>query len=492
MSAGKGFGTSPMGFNKQEVNEYIASLSKRMSEIESEKKELEKKYESVKKIVDGADERVKLAESSAKERVEQLEEQIRSERKNSEELIDQIDELKRKLKNAGSNAGGASGKNIAAAEKQAEEIIASAKKTARETVANANKTAEEIIAKAKNSASSGASRPSVDLSGFLAQLKDFTDSVNSGCKALLNKAEEISASENSYADETADFSAFEEPSGFDTETSGSDFDFESNSDNSMDDLNSLIDSMSADSSSDDMNSGFGEDLNGNIADDMTGGFEDMTGNFGEDMNSNFGEDMSGGFGEEDMSGSMNMDFGFGSMDDMNETDNNASSDLDADMMMSDNSSENSDNNSFDLSFGNDDMFSGFDLSDNNASDDEMSGDLTADFSDTVEAGDAGLKDDFNLGGDNGMDEMQKLLEQAELTFGGGSSEFEEKTSGAAEDDWSSLQNELNALEMQNDSGSSDQQDSIDDNSGNDIWSLGNLDMSENDDDDMSSDLFGSF
>ena len=39
MAADGGFSTKPMGFDKNEVNEYISSLRKRMNEIEAEKKE---------------------------------------------------------------------------------------------------------------------------------------------------------------------------------------------------------------------------------------------------------------------------------------------------------------------------------------------------------------------------------------------------------------------------------------------------------------------
>ena len=36
MAADGGFSTKPMGFDKNEVNEYISSLRKRMNEIEAE------------------------------------------------------------------------------------------------------------------------------------------------------------------------------------------------------------------------------------------------------------------------------------------------------------------------------------------------------------------------------------------------------------------------------------------------------------------------
>ena len=465
MAAGKGFGTSPMGFNKQEVNEYIASLSKRMSELESEKKEIEKKYESAKKIVDGAEDKVKEVEKSSNEKIEQLEEQIRNEHKNTEGLIDQIDELKRKLKNAGSSAGASSGAsvNTAAAEKRAAEIIASAEKKAKETIASANKKAEQIVEKAKRNASetaasSAVSRAKVDMSGFTAKLREFAESVNSGCKALLDKAAEISEINGEAAAEMPDFSAFDEYEADVPETNAYESNFGGSSDrgdqSGMDEINALLSSMTEDSTQ-------SEEMNADVMDET-----------GDDMN---------------------MSFGFDAMDDFKADNRNDSpdvvdvGDLDSGMTLNDEdlSGNNEPDSSFDLSFG-EDLLSGFS--------EDSSADVDSDLSDTVEADDVNSSaDDFGTG--NEMDEMQKLLEQAELTFGSGPSEFEEKTSEVSEaaDDWSSLQNELDALEKNNgfdeDMSSSS---GADENPENDIWSLGDTDMSESDDDDMSSDLFGSF
>ena len=279
MAAGNGFSTSPMGFNKNEVNEYIASISKRLSEIEAEKKEIEKKYESVKKVIDGADDKANKIETAAKEKISQLEEQIKSERKNSEGLIDQVDELKRKLKNALSSAGAAvkasvGSANTAAAEKKSAEIIAAAEKTAKETVARANRTAEEIVEKAKKTAdgimsSTSGANASVDMSGFMAQLRSFVESVNSGCKALSEKAEEISSGKGAVAAEVPDFSSFSAPKADlpETETFESDLDFggsttsDSESSGGIDEINALLAGMTGESAGgeDDLNGGMGGD-----------------------------------------------------------------------------------------------------------------------------------------------------------------------------------------------------------------------------------------
>ena len=57
-----GFSTKPMGFDKNEVNEYISNLRKRMNEIEAEKKLNDEKTEAALKQAESADERVKEAQ----------------------------------------------------------------------------------------------------------------------------------------------------------------------------------------------------------------------------------------------------------------------------------------------------------------------------------------------------------------------------------------------------------------------------------------------
>ncbi len=460
MPAGKGFGTSPMGFNKQEVNEYIASLSKRMSELEAEKKEIEKKYESVKKVVDGSDEKIKQIEFASNEKIEQLEAQVKAERKNSEDLIDQVDELKRKLKNAGVSVNIPAGKSdgSSAAKQRASEIIDAAEKTAKETVAKANKTAAEVVEKAKKTASeimgsAGGAGKSVDLSGFMAKLREFANSVNAGCKELLDSASEISDSQGETSFEMPDFSDYTAPSADVPETSGIDLGGESDASSAMDDINDLIASMSGGNVDD-------SDMSGNMNGDFTSDEIDMGFGFGDDNSSKSGVEVSPG---------LDTDISFDYAEEQKASGGESALDLDL----------------------GDDMFSGakYEVSD------EMNSDLSADMADTVEADDITSSD---LGQSSEMDEMQKLLEQAELTFGGGSSEFEEKTADATEasgDDWSSLQSELDALEKQD--GASDEAPASSDNdnkqsSENDIWSLGDMDMSDTGDDDMSSDLFGSF
>lgn len=215
-----GFSTQMGGFNKNEVNEYISNLRKKMNELEAEMKENDSKVKAAVKIADEAESRIQNLEKTKNEKISELEQQIKSDRKKTEDLLNQIDDLKRKVKNQGAGSSGASS---AEAQKQASEVIEKANKTARETVDAANKTAREVVEKAKHtaneivanaqnaSAASGVS--SVNLDGFMSELRGFLDSVNSGCKSIFDKAQEISSQSPAEpkAVDIPDFSGFEAP-----------------------------------------------------------------------------------------------------------------------------------------------------------------------------------------------------------------------------------------------------------------------------------------
>lgn len=197
-----GFSTQVGGFNKNEVNEYISNLRKKMNELEAEMKENDSKVKAAVKIADEADSKIQKIQKERDEKVAELELQIKSEHKKAEELINQVDELKRKVKNGGGSSSSSSANN-AEAQRQAAEIIASANKTAQETVNSANKVAREVVEKAKKTAgeivanaqnaSAAGGAVSVDLDGFMSELKGFFEQISSGYKNICAKAEEISS-----------------------------------------------------------------------------------------------------------------------------------------------------------------------------------------------------------------------------------------------------------------------------------------------------------
>ena len=197
-----GFKTAFQGFDKNEVNEYISNLRKKMNELEAEMKDNDSKVKAAVRIADEAESKIQNLEKSSSEKISELEQQVKTERRNNEDLLNQIDDLKRKVKNgAGVVSSSASG---AEAQKQAAEIIEKANRTAQETVEAANKTAREVVEKAKQTAkdivanaqsasAAGGAVAAVNLDGFLSEVKGFLEQINSGYKKICDKAEEISS-----------------------------------------------------------------------------------------------------------------------------------------------------------------------------------------------------------------------------------------------------------------------------------------------------------
>lgn len=202
-----GFKTAFQGFDKNEVNEYISNLRKKMNELEAEMKDNDSKVKAAVKIADEAEGKIQKLEKASNEKIAELELQIKNERRNNEDLLNKIDDLKRKVKNGGGAAS--SGANASAeAQKQAAEIIEKANKTAQDTVAAANKTAREVVDKAKQTAkeivanaqsasAAGGAAAAVNLDGFMSEVKKFLEQINSGYKKICDKAEEISVGETS-------------------------------------------------------------------------------------------------------------------------------------------------------------------------------------------------------------------------------------------------------------------------------------------------------
>ncbi len=178
MAAGEGgFSSQINGFNKNEVNEYISKISKEKQKLEQDLKASEDKLKAAVKIASGADEKVKAAQEECSKQIADLNAQIKTERKKSEELVLQIDDLKRKLKNGGLKTS--SGDPNAG--KRAEEIISAANAKAKEIIANAEKKAAAVPAK-------GAA---VDGEAFMAALKAFQTTVSGEIQKLSSKASQI-------------------------------------------------------------------------------------------------------------------------------------------------------------------------------------------------------------------------------------------------------------------------------------------------------------
>ena len=202
-----GFSTKPMGFDKNEVNEYISNLRKRMQEIEAEKKVNDEKTRAAVKTAEEAEAKIKAAEQAGEQKATELEMLLKKERKNNDDLAIKIDDLKRKLKQAQAGGGAASGAaSSAAADKQAAQIIENANATAQEIVEKAKKTAQEIISGANGASASS----NANTEEFMSVLKNFMDTVSSGFKTVNDKASELLGAAPA-AVEMPDFSAYTAP-----------------------------------------------------------------------------------------------------------------------------------------------------------------------------------------------------------------------------------------------------------------------------------------
>lgn len=190
-----GFSTKPMGFDKNEVNEYISNLRKRMNEIEADKRVNDEKTRAAVKTAEEADAKIQAIKNEYEQKISELEEQIKLERTKAEHVEIQLDEAKRKLKQAPSH--NASNANAA-------EIIDNANAKAREIIEKAKRSASEMFA--AGSAKGGMSEE------FMAVLRKFTETVSEGLREVNSKAAELANAPAPKMPEIPDFSDYTAPS----------------------------------------------------------------------------------------------------------------------------------------------------------------------------------------------------------------------------------------------------------------------------------------
>lgn len=184
MAAGEGgFSNAINGFNKSEVTEYIGKISKEKQKLESDLRSTEEKLRAAVKIASEADEKVKAAKEESDKQIAELNAKIKEERKKSDELTIQMDDLKRKLKNGGGKSSGGD----ANAEKRAEEIISAANSKARQIIADAEKKAANM----PKGGASAAPASSVDSAALMNLLKGFQTMVSGELTKLTAKASDI-------------------------------------------------------------------------------------------------------------------------------------------------------------------------------------------------------------------------------------------------------------------------------------------------------------
>ncbi|MEZ3439713.1 MAG: hypothetical protein K1W18_12625 [Oscillospiraceae bacterium] len=481
MAGEGGFKSALNGFDKNEVNEYISNLRKTMKEMEAEKRANDEKTAAAVKTAEEAENRIKAAEKQAAEKIAELEIQTKTERRNAESLTIQIDELKRKLKHQPAAGGKA---DTSAAQKQSADIIARANKTAQDIVEKAKKTAQDIISSAQNASRAAGSQSNANVDAFMSVLRNCLDSITGSCGELGKKASELLGTGSApITVQMPDFSNIFAPRAA-VPPSFSDSTISSEPEMSL--SGSLFDNMD-DSADDDMMSGFGtedvapinpktpkaEVLEGfdlsNVSAPATDAPIDLVAPIDTD---NVGK------------AEFNNDF---------------MKDLIAQTVPS-------------SALGND------------VDDDLLAAVKEEEAKYAVKPSDEDKGLDFNMDmGDNSAensadadDPMAALLAQAQAAFGGGGGGFDmsapepepepEPAMGmGSSGDWADLQKQLEAMEQSGNFGSSAPESpaaespksiaddpkapSADDSA---IWNFGDSSSGSSDDDDMSSDLFGSF
>lgn len=235
MAVGEGgFKQSAFGFDKNEVNEYISNLRKKMQEMESEIKSNGQKTAEAVKAAEEAQQKAKASQTEYSEKITQLEAQVKTERRKFDNLQIQCDDLKRKLRQKGMESAGLVQSSSDASNKQAAEIIAGAEASARkiiddanaaakdvveranlvakETVDKANAAARETIEKAKAVSGSTGSAVNVDTAAIMSLLQDCLSSLNSEFNSMKNKVSELLSSGGEGAAAPVDIPAFVEAS----------------------------------------------------------------------------------------------------------------------------------------------------------------------------------------------------------------------------------------------------------------------------------------
>lgn len=489
MAGEGGFKSALNGFDKNEVNEYISNLRKNMKELEAEKRANDEKTAAAVKIAEEAENRIKAAEKNAADKIAELELQAKTERRNAESLTIQIDELKRKLKHQPAAASAGGKVDTSAAQKQSADIIAKANKTAQDIVEKAKKTAQDIISSAQNAAGAAGAQSSANVDAFMSVLKGCLDSIAGSCGELGQKASELlGASSAPVTVQMPDFSNISAPQA------------------------AVPPSAPEHTVSDEPEMS----LSGNLFDSMDDGADDMMSGFGSEdvapINPKAPKaEVLDGFDLSD-AGEPAVDEPVDSVAPI-DTDNVGRAELNNDFMK-----ELIAQTVPSSALGND------------VDDDLLAAVKEEEAKYAVKPSDEDKGLDFNMdagdsGADNSADDdpMAALLAQAQAAFGGGggggggfdmsSSEPEAEPEPEPEPamgmgssgDWADLQKQLEAMEQSGGFGDSAPEStaaeppksiaddpkapSADDSA---IWNFGDASTSTSDDDDMSSDLFGSF
>ena len=185
-----GFSTRAMGFDKNEVNEYISNLRKKMNELTADMKEKAKLAEEAQKTAESADRRVREAEEAGENKARELAEKLAGQQSIGDSLRKQVDELKQKLEEEKRKMSDMlkNGKGVNAEAKRAyAEIINKANDDAAEIVDKAKSEAADIISEAERKAAETNER----LTRFMTALSEQLTIINGGYRAVNGCAAEL-------------------------------------------------------------------------------------------------------------------------------------------------------------------------------------------------------------------------------------------------------------------------------------------------------------
>ncbi|MGN0649644.1 MAG: hypothetical protein ACI4KM_04340 [Oscillospiraceae bacterium] len=189
-----GFKQVPFGFDKNEVNEYISELRKKMSANEAEMKANDAKTKEALKLAEEAESRINAAVSEVQAKLDEANTQLAAEKHTSEDLKSQVETLKKKIADENKKMSDMlrSGEGVSAKAKEAyTEIIDKANADAAEIIKKAQESADEILANAQ------ASKQQIteNLDKFLAAVREQIELMTSGFGSIAQTASELIGTE---------------------------------------------------------------------------------------------------------------------------------------------------------------------------------------------------------------------------------------------------------------------------------------------------------
>lgn len=185
-----GFKQVAFGFDKNEVNEYISDLRKKMKSMEEDMKSNNKKTDEALKLAEEADERIKAAEKAGEDKLAEVNKQLSIEQERAAKFKTELDTMKKDLEQERKKMSDMllSGKGVSAeAQKAYTEVIDKAKADSQSIIDEANEKAAEILAQAEEKRAA----IEANATSFLDALKEQLDTITAGYNSISSSASEL-------------------------------------------------------------------------------------------------------------------------------------------------------------------------------------------------------------------------------------------------------------------------------------------------------------